>query len=210
MKKILKNMLFVFLISLVMVSPAYSGIERGNAEHVWQRIADAAGLEKAPKPIIEEKKDPNAWVSFSADTYSLHITKGLLDLLETDDQLAGILGHETGHIKLGHYRETVGRNLLWSLLYRALGKDGPAGGAIEIGMTLAESGFSREQEVEADDYGIKIAARADYDPWGLVQAMEMLKQAGYKTSPNGFNSHPPTERRLTHMRNTAESFSSGK
>jgi len=209
MKRLLKITLPAFLAIALFGGIAFSEIPQERVDHVWHRIASAAGLQNVPDAVIEDKKEPNAWVSFSANTYSLHVTKGLLGILKTDDQLAGILGHETGHIKLGHYKETVGRNLLWSLLYRALGKNG-AGGAVELGMTLAESGFSREQEVEADDFGIKTAARAGYDPWGLVQSMELMQQAGYETSPSGFNSHPPTERRLIHMRNTARSLSDEK
>jgi len=61
--------------------------------------------------------------------------------------------------------------------------------------------------VEADDYGIELAARAGYDPWGLVRALEKMKEAGFETSPSGFNSHPPTDRRLIHVRNKAAEVS---
>ena len=75
-----------------------------------------------------------------------------------------------------------------------------------MGIGLAESGFSREQEVESDDYGLRIAADAGYSPWGLVRAMDKMKAAGYKTSPNVFNSHPPTERRLERLRRNASAI----
>ena len=45
--------------------------------------------------------------------------------------------------------------------------------------------------MEADDYGIELAAKAGYDPWGLVRALEKMKAAGHTTSPNGFNSIRP-------------------
>jgi len=86
--------------------------------------------------------------------------------------------------------------------------DGNVAGEIAggVGIALAESGFSREQEVEADDYGIRVSSAAGYSPWGLVNAMEKMKSAGYKTSPNGFNSHPPTDRRLLRLRNNASAI----
>jgi len=78
------------------------------------------------------------------------------------------------------------------------------------GMVLAEAGFSREQEIAADDYGVALAAKAGYDPWGLFNAFESMVGAGFKTTPSGFNSHPPTERRLVHIRETTERISGEK
>lgn len=207
MKKYIQMLLGSFMIFIIFITPASAGFTETGVNRVWQKVAKTAGLEHAPKVNIENKKEPNAWVSFSLEKYSVHVTKGMLDILKTDDQLAGILSHETGHIQLGHYKETMGRNLLWVLLYKALGKNGTAGDALGLGLALAESGFSREQEVEADDYGIRLAAKAGYNPWGLVQSLEIMKKAGYETTPNGFNSHPPTERRLVHVRNTARTVS---
>ena len=206
MNKYLGFLLVLILVIAVTSKPALSRLMESDVDKVWQRVASTAGLEHFPKVQIEDKKEPNAWVSFSLDKYSVHVTSRMLNLLETDDQLAGILCHETGHIKLGHYKETMGRNLLWILLYKAIGNNGTAGDALGLGLSLAESGFSREQEVEADDYGIRLAAKAGYDPWGLVQSLEIMKKAGFETTPNGFNSHPPTDRRLIHVRNTAKAI----
>ena len=71
-------------------------------------------------------------------------------------------------------------------------------------MNLAESGFSRGQEVEADDYGTELLKRAGYDPYGLYRAMKAFADNKYVTQPNGFNSHPPTERRLQHLQEKAK------
>jgi putative metalloprotease len=102
------------------------------------------------------------------------------------------------------------RNLLWMLLSKALG-DKKLGGfdVIGTGVVLAEAGFSREQEIAADDYGVALAAKAGYNPWGLFEALQGMAKAGFKTTPSGFNSHPPTERRLAHIRETTERISRG-
>jgi putative metalloprotease len=125
-------------------------------------------------------------------------------VLNSSDEIAGILGHEVGHVKLGHYDQSRQRSVGWSVLGSLLGQ---AGGIAEIagavGMNLAESGFSREQEVEADDYGMDLAVKAGYSPWGLYNAMKSFKDSGFKTEPNGFNSHPPTDRRLQHLQDRA-------
>ncbi|WP_286846415.1 MULTISPECIES: M48 family metallopeptidase [Aminobacterium] len=199
-----KFVLFLFILSLS-AGAAEAALSPQQLERAWERISKAAGLETAPI-TIENKKEPNAWVQFSGDNRSVHVTSGLMNLLDTEDEIAGILGHETGHIKLNHYGSTVGRNLLWTLLFKNI--KGSSGEILaNLGVGLAESGFSREQEVEADDYGVDLAVKVGYSPWGLVKALEKMRDAGYATSPSGFNSHPPTERRLQHIRETASKYS---
>ena len=90
----------------------------------------------------------------------------------------------------------------------ALGRaGGVAQAAGSIGMNLAESGFSRGQEVEADDYGTELLKKAGYNPYGLYRAMKAFSDHKYVTQPNGFNSHPPTARRLKHLYDKAKSLS---
>ena len=194
-----------FLFVTVFAAPSAAAIGRNVVDDAWKRIAAAAGME--PDPIVyESEKAPNAWVKFqSSNKFSVHVTQGLMQLLDSPDEIAGILGHEMGHIKLGHYNKGVTRNVGWSVLGAVLGK---AGGAAEIagavGMSLAESGFSREQEVEADDYGANLAIKAGYSPWGLYNAMKKFRDNGFKTEPSGFNSHPPTDRRLQRLEERAK------
>ncbi len=194
----------IFLFTLF-VATADAGLNKNVVPRVWAKLTSTAGISNAGPVQLEEDETPNAWVSFQGSTYSVHATTGLLDTLGTEDALAGVLAHEIGHIKSGHYNETVGRGLLWYLLFRAVKDEGDlARGAFGVGMALAEAGFSREQEIEADIYGIKLASKAGFDPWGLYNSMLRMKQAGFKTSPSGFNSHPPTDRRLTRVRQETE------
>ena len=85
----------------------------------------------------------------------------MLELLDNEDELAGVLAHEIGHIKLNHYGRTVTRSILWGLYF--VRQEVHPELTPDLGYALAESGFSREQEVEADDYGIELAAKAGYD-----------------------------------------------
>ncbi|MGI6253115.1 MAG: M48 family metallopeptidase [Synergistaceae bacterium] len=205
MKKFFRVLVSVLLFALLASPPVEGAINQSTVNRAWKRIAAAAGLEA--KPVnFENKKEPNAWVQFSPGNHSFHVTTGLMAILDHEDEIAGIMGHEAGHVQLGHYNQSVGRSLLWGLLFHAL--EGNTTGEIAggLGMALAESGFSREQEVAADDYGIRVTAKAGYSPWGLVRAMEKMKAAGYKTSPSGFNSHPPTERRLLRLRRNASAI----
>jgi len=206
-KKIIHLTFFLCALLLVTVFAASSdaAIERSVVDSAWKRIAAAAGME--PIPITYEKdKSPNAWVKFqSSKNFSVHVTEGLMQVLNSSDEIAGILGHEVGHVKLGHYNKGVQRNVGWSVLGALFGR---AGGVAEIagavGMNLAESGFSREQEVDADDFGADLAIKAGYSPWGLYKAMKSFKDNGFKTTPSGFNSHPPTDRRLQRLEERAK------
>ncbi|MEA4877246.1 MAG: M48 family metallopeptidase [Aminobacterium sp.] len=185
---------------------AQAALSPQQLERAWKRISEAAGIETT-SITIEDKKEPNAWVRFSGSDHAVYVTTGLLKILNKEDEIAGILGHETGHIQLNHYGSTIGRNLLWALLFKNVKGDRNSELLASLGVGLAESGFSREQEIEADDYGIKLSVKAGYSAWGLVNALEKMRDAGYETSPSGFNSHPPTERRLQHIRATARTYS---
>ena len=134
-----------------------------------------------------------------------------MKILNSEEQIAGVLGHEIGHVRLGHYNKGVGRNVLWTILSLGLSRVGGTAGkaaqaAGSVGMNLAESGFSRGQEVEADDYGTELLKKAGYDPMGLYRAMKAFADNKYVTQPNGFNSHPPTARRLKHLMDKAKSL----
>lgn len=199
---------FTAMIAMLIVlaaTPMEAAINPRSVTAVWERLTRTANLADAGPVNIEDKKEPNAWVSFSADKYSVHATTGLLAILRNEDELSGVLAHEIGHIKLGHYDETVKRNLLWVLLYSALGEKKVGGvDVLGAGVVLAEAGFSREEEIEADDYGVNLATKAGYNPWGLYNSFKSMQKAGFQTSPSGFNSHPPTERRLAHIKATTE------
>ena len=196
-------------------SSAYAEISPEVVESAWKRIAGADGFQ--PVPINYEDKDaPNAWVKFkSQNNYSVHVTKGLMKILNTEEQIAGVLGHEIGHVRLGHYSSNVGRSVGWAVLGTLLGRIGGVGGvaaqtAGQVGANLAESGFSRGQEVEADDYGTELLKKAGYDPYGLYYAMKAFADNKFVTQPDGFNSHPPTERRLQHLYEKAKEVKARK
>ena len=199
------------VIALCLPLCAFAEVTSSDVQTAWERIAKADGFTPI-KITYEDSKSPNAWVKFKSDKdFSVHVTKGLMALLDTEEQVAGVLGHEIGHVRLGHYGKGVGRAVGWTLLGIALGRAGGVAQTIgDIGINLAESGFSRGQEVEADDYGTALLKKAGYDPYGLYRAMKAFNDNDFVTQPNGFNSHPPTARRLKHLYDKAKEVSEGK
>ena len=198
------------IIITVSGSCAFAEITEQTVNAAWKRIAKADGF-KEVQINFEKEDSPNAWVKFkSQNDFSVHVTTGLMKILNTEEEIAGVLGHEIGHVKLGHYNKGVSRAVGWTIAGNLLGRIGGLAGTIaqgagQIGMNLAESGFSRGQEVEADDYGTELLAKAGYDPYGLYKAMKAFADNKFVTQPNGFNSHPPTERRLQHLQEKAKS-----
>ena len=199
--------LITFALSVAGGFPAWGQISREVVERAWKRIATADGF-KVVQINYESDTAPNAWVKFkSQNDFSVHVTAGLMKILNHEDEIAGVLGHEIGHVRCGHYNEGVQRNVGWTILGTILSRQGGlAQAAGTIGMNLAESGFSRKQEVEADDYGTDLLVKAGYSPWGLYNAMKSFKDNNLVTQPSGFNSHPPTDRRLQHLSDRAKSI----
>ena len=193
--------LALLIIFVLGTSPAHARLSRQTASAVWERISQAAGLRPTPLQL-DPSNQINAWVKFQSRTnYQVFVTQGLLNILEHPGELAGVLGHEAAHITQGHYTATVGRNLGIGLLASLLDNSGnrllrTVGTG---GLLLAHAGFSREQEVEADDVGAIISQRAGFGAWGLHNAMVRMRQHGVVTQRSGFNSHPPTDRRLERM-----------
>ncbi len=187
-----------FLISASL--PAEAALSHEDAGKVWRKVASATGLENLPFNVKVEKI-PNAWVT---NGQSVTVTTGLLAMLSTKAELYGVLAHEAGHAKLGHYEKTVNRAAGLGVAASILGNifgDGVGDIAVGVGANLAYAGWSREQEVEADDYSVHLAQDNGEDPVGLYSAMLKLSNNGSRTQPSGFNSHPPDERRLLHIRN---------
>ena len=164
---------------LLLLTPGLSEakLSAEDAKAVWSRVAKATELNGLPFNVKEEKI-PNAWVTNGS---SVTVTTGLLQILDTQAELYGVLAHEAGHAKLDHYEDTVKRGVGLSVAATLLGKllgGGIAETAAGVGANLAYSGWSREQEVEADDYSVRLAHRMGEDPVGLYSALLKLSKVG--------------------------------
>ena len=195
----MKLKIFVAVIILsVMSSCACASIDEAVVERAWKRIAQADGFKSVPVNYVNDNS-PNAWVAFkSANDYTINVTRGLMKILNSEEEMAGVWGHEIGHVRLGHYNKGQLRNIGWAIgteiLKRKTGTVGQTLGS--VGMNLAEKGFSRNQETQSDEYGVKLLVKAGYNPLGLYKAMKAFKDNGYGTKSgitNWFSTHPATD-----------------
>jgi len=135
---------------------------------------------------------------------ALLITRGLLDVLQSEAELVSILGHEVGHVERGHCFDSVRFELLSRRLgSRTLGEIAD----LAYGITTRMH-FSKSQEMESDRYGFELLVAAQYDPMGMSGAFERLKAAsrpqGGAGIPDPFrdyvDSHPPVALRIENYR----------
>jgi predicted Zn-dependent protease len=151
---------------------------------VGGRLAQAAGRSDiAWKFSVADEGDQNA---FSLPGGFVYVTRGLLALVNREDELAGVLAHEMAHVTERHAVNRVGAATPLAVLFGVpggiLGMVSPTLGGIVggtgkmlSGLTLAP--YSREQEHEADRVGIAFAARAGWDPRAVGEFLATLDRA---------------------------------
>jgi predicted Zn-dependent protease len=151
---------------------------------------------------VIDSKDVNAFALPGGATF---VYTGLLDRLHSEDELAGVMGHELTHVRREHwayqYRDEQQRNLGLSLLL-ILGKanrtvTGLAGLGAEVFMNLP---YSRGHESEADDGGFDMMTKAGYNPQGMVDLFTTLKSANSGSKvPEWLSDHPGDNSRINRI-----------
>ncbi len=200
MKRTAKISAVSAILILVLCGNACAQISRQTVSRAWKRITQADGFGYV-QIHYEQDEDPNAWVRWQdGENFTIHVTEGLMRILKAESEIAGVLGHEIGHVRLGHYHNIILADTARSIMTaNSEHADELAQAVGNIGLELRESSFSREQETDADDYGVALLRKAGYDTWGLYNAMKRMDSAGYETEHSGFNSHPPSDERLAHL-----------
>jgi predicted Zn-dependent protease len=125
----------------------------------------------------------------------IYVYTGLIRFLESEDQLAGVLGHEIAHADLRHSTEQLTRNYGVRILINVI-----AGNASAIGNmagSLLSLTFSRSDETEADMKSVEYLSDTDYDPRGVARFFERMERSGDAMGPLVFlSTHPDPENRV--------------
>jgi len=147
--------------------------------------------------------DHNSVNAFALPGGYVFITKGMLEKLTTEAQLAGILAHETVHIVARDASAAMSREIGISLLLSAvISEDTPQGAVMAANLTRQILGlqYSRDDEREADLAGLDYMVRAGYNPYGMVETMQILENQQEVRPVEFFSTHPAPENRMVYLR----------
>ena len=162
----------------------------------------------------------------------IYITRGLMAYLDSEAELAGVIGHEIGHVTARHgaqratRQQSAGLGVLAATVLGAVLEGAGVGGATDLASQVSQgvaagwlATYSREQELQADQLGAEYLARNRYNPQNMVDVIGVLKdqerfaadmaRAEGRAPPSGANwlsSHPSNDQRLADIRRIAAGY----
>ena len=147
--------------------------------------------------------------AFAAPYGYIYVTTGLMDFVDTQDEVWGVLGHEIGHVEHRHSIRAVKRGFMYNLGLAILGGRSESLAEVAgIGLGLLSLRYSRDNEYEADDMGRILSHRAGYDPRGNADFFDRLMARYEKRRPSSievmFRTHPPSVDRSKRQRGMPE------
>lgn len=160
--------------------------------------------------------DPETVNAFALPGGQIFITAALFTRLETEGQLAGVLAHEIGHVVERHGAEHLAKaNLTQGLVGAvavgatdtAVSPQQAAAVAAAIGQVINMK-YGRDDELESDQWGLTLMARAGYDPRAMERVMQILAESsgGRGGQPEFFSTHPNPENRIERIRKAIETM----
>lgn len=152
---------------------------------------------------VVESTAVNAWAIPGGYVF---ITRGLYQQLGSEAELAGVLGHEIGHVQGKHHLKLLKKGQWLQAGSSALGKElqdvNKANAVVGSGAELLARSLDQNAEFEADRIGVVLAARAGYEPLGLAQVLQKLEAIGEHDSgalQQLFKTHPQPLVRLERL-----------
>lgn len=170
-----------------------------------QKIALALGKDINGQLVnynVYMSKDINA---FAMANGCIRVYSGLMDIMN-DNEMEAIIGHEIGHVALGHTKESLqvasGTNTMRTVASSVGGLAGslsqsPLG---DMGEKLINSQFSQRQELEADEYSYDLLRKRGISPSGLVTGFEKLAKLEAGRQSSMFDNHPVSAERAKHIK----------
>ncbi|CAN5507166.1 M48 family metallopeptidase [soil metagenome] len=152
-------------------------------------------------------RDPQTINAFSLPGGQVFITAALFDRLENEAQLAGVLGHEIGHVIGRHGAEHMATGQLGQMLVTAVAVGASndrdnrgqlAAMAAMMANQVLQLKYSRNDEFQADQFGLQFMAQTGYDPREMHRVMEILKASAGSSGrgPSIFATHPDPDARI--------------
>jgi predicted Zn-dependent protease len=202
----------------------FGGAMKGPAAdyvtRVGRKIAVQSGLSNSERDFTVTLLDSPVNNAFAIPGGYVYVTRGLLAIMNDEAELASVLGHEVGHVAARHsakrQQTTQITSVLASIVGAVAGNSGVGsliGRGAGVGADLITKGFSRTQEYQADDLGVRYLANAGYDPvassdmlavLGAQQGLEARISGKGSSLPTWASTHPNSADRVKRARVKAE------
>lgn len=191
----------------------YGGLYPNNE---YQALVDNVGNKLVNNSIAKDTpykyefhllNDPNTINAFALPGGQIFITYALFSKLENEDQLAGVLGHEIGHVLGRHSAERIAESEYWQGLTTAGSVGADIGGLVSnMGQnTLLTNG--RDDELESDDLGVLFMIKSGYSPEEMIGVMKILKAAsGPNRLPEFKSTHPDPDNRIEKIQEAIKKY----
>ena len=179
-----------------------------KVEKIGQKIANVCDRPNLKYTFrVIKGKEINA---FSIPGGFVYIYTGLLKRIDSDDELACIIGHEIGHICARDSVHRLQAQILYSIpatILSSTTRSAAIQKSVDAAFTLTMLKYSREEELRADSLGVTYAYRAGYNPEGMIKFFEKLKEIE-KNVPLKFivflRDHPDVDARIKNVKETIE------
>jgi len=205
---------------------AQYGGERGDPEA--QRAVDTVGAEllsaldvelrakgrSIPYPfefhLLADEQTVNA---FALPGGQVFITSALYARFDSEAELAGVLGHEIGHVLSRHGAQQLAKQQLTQGLAGAAGVaagDYDSARMAQMVAGMVNMKFGRDDELDADRWGVRLMGAAGYDPRAMIDVMEILDKASGDGPPEFLSTHPKPANRVEYIKGViAEVYPNG-
>ena len=187
----------------------FGGVLKGPMSERVRRIGEkiVAQSSAARQPykynfyLLADRKTVNA---FALPGGQVFITEALLSLLNSEDQIGAVLGHEVGHVLARHSAEHLAKQQLTQNLINAVvigsGRYDTAQLA-QLAGSLINMKHGRDDELEADTLGLRLMREAGYDPRAMISVMQVLEKAsGGSRTPEFASTHPSPANRVERIK----------
>ena len=183
--------------------------DRERVRQVGERVVSRSSAAKTPYKysfyLLADRKTVNA---FALPGGQIFITEALLGLLNSEDELAAVLGHEVGHVLARHSAEHLAKQQLTQKLIGAvvIGSGSyDAASLAQLAGSLVNMKHGRDDEIESDTLGLRLVREAGYDPRAMIAVMQALEKAsGGSRQPEFASTHPSPANRIQRIRENLE------
>lgn len=188
---------------------------QARIDEIGKRLVDASEASQTEYPfefhVLADTQTVNA---FALPGGQIFITRALLNVLESEGEVAGVLGHEIGHVVGRHSAEQIAKSQLIQGLAGAAGvglydPENPSSASAaqmsQLVGAMITMKYGRDDELQSDRLGVRFLADAGYDPRALIGVMDALGAAsGGARQPEFMSTHPDPGNRIERIQEAIE------